>query len=122
MRHCLEKNPEERFYPARDLAFDLEALSGTLGPDGRHAAAPAGPETAGWLAAARVAAAVALVAGRFAASAPREAGSTPAAVLPQLTFRRGADLSARFAPDGQTVVYSSAWDGKPDGGLRRPAR
>ena len=28
VRHCLEKNPEERFQSAHDLAFDLEALSG----------------------------------------------------------------------------------------------
>ena len=28
VRHCLEKNPEERFESARDVAFDLEALSG----------------------------------------------------------------------------------------------
>lgn len=27
--HCLEKNPEERFHAASDLAFALEALSGT---------------------------------------------------------------------------------------------
>ena len=27
LRHCLEKNPEERFESARDVAFDLEALS-----------------------------------------------------------------------------------------------
>jgi len=27
VRHCLEKNPGERFYSAHDLAFDLEALS-----------------------------------------------------------------------------------------------
>ncbi len=30
-----------------------------------------------------------------------------------LTFRRGIVLSARFAPDGKTVVYSAAWEGKP---------
>ena len=32
VRHCLEKNPEERFESARDLAFDLEALSGVSTP------------------------------------------------------------------------------------------
>jgi serine/threonine protein kinase len=30
-----------------------------------------------------------------------------------LTFRRGIVLSARFAPDGKTVVYSAAWEGTP---------
>ena len=29
MKHCLEKNPEQRFQSASDLAFALEALSGT---------------------------------------------------------------------------------------------
>ncbi|MEX1244652.1 MAG: serine/threonine-protein kinase [Thermoanaerobaculia bacterium] len=31
VRHCLEKNPEQRFHSAHDLGFDLEALSGTSG-------------------------------------------------------------------------------------------
>jgi dipeptidyl aminopeptidase/acylaminoacyl peptidase len=31
----------------------------------------------------------------------------------QLTFRRGMVDRARFAPDGQTVVYSARWEGKP---------
>jgi DNA-binding winged helix-turn-helix (wHTH) protein/Tol biopolymer transport system component len=31
----------------------------------------------------------------------------------RLSFGRGRILSARFAPDGQSVVYGAAWDGKP---------
>jgi Tol biopolymer transport system component len=31
----------------------------------------------------------------------------------QLTFRRGAIRSARFAPDGHTILYSAAWQGNP---------
>ncbi|KAA0250185.1 MAG: hypothetical protein EDX89_23055, partial [Acidobacteria bacterium] len=31
----------------------------------------------------------------------------------KLTFRRGFVWSARFSPDGNTVVYSAAWDGGP---------
>ena len=31
----------------------------------------------------------------------------------RLTFRRGELRSARFTPDGQTIVYSAAWDGQP---------
>jgi eukaryotic-like serine/threonine-protein kinase len=42
---------------------------------------------------------------------------TPPPVQPplfrQLTFRRGSIRSARFAPDGQTILYSAAWQGNP---------
>jgi serine/threonine protein kinase/Tol biopolymer transport system component len=31
----------------------------------------------------------------------------------QLTFRRGSIRAARFAPDGQTILYSAAWQGNP---------
>ena len=30
-----------------------------------------------------------------------------------MSFREGEITAARFTPDGQTVVYSAAWDGKP---------
>src|SRR5262249_40921008 len=30
-----------------------------------------------------------------------------------LTFRRGTIFNARFAPDGQSVIYGAAWEGKP---------
>src|SRR5271167_4660640 len=42
--------------------------------------------------------------------------SSPPAQPPlyrQLTFRRGSIRSARFAPDGQTILYSAAWQGGP---------
>jgi WD40 repeat protein len=34
-------------------------------------------------------------------------------VFTRLTFGRGTIRSARFAPDGKTVVYGAAWDGTP---------
>jgi serine/threonine protein kinase/dipeptidyl aminopeptidase/acylaminoacyl peptidase len=45
---------------------------------------------------------------RFFASAPTEPP-----VYRQLTFRRGSIRAARFAPDGQTILYSAAWQGNP---------
>lgn len=53
--------------------------------------------------------AVGLVAGKrlwgtAAASAP---------LYHEITFRKGEIRSARFAPDGQTILYSAAWQGNP---------
>src|SRR5207237_2988717 len=31
----------------------------------------------------------------------------------EITFRRGEIRSARFASDGQTILYSAAWQGNP---------
>ena len=56
-----------------------------------------------------VAAAGGLFAGRmFFGAAPLEPP-----IYRQLTFRRGSIRSARFAPDGQTILYSAAWQGNP---------
>src|SRR5512144_1718195 len=41
VRHCLEKNPEERFHSAHDLAFDLQALSADSSAASRPGAAVA---------------------------------------------------------------------------------
>ena len=41
---------------------------------------------------------------------------SPAASAPlyhEITFRRGEIRSARFAPDGQTILYSASWQGNP---------
>ncbi len=37
----------------------------------------------------------------------------PPPVFRQLTFRRGSIRSARFAQDGQTILYGAAWQGNP---------
>jgi serine/threonine protein kinase len=56
-----------------------------------------------------LAAALGVFAGKkFFASAPSEPPT-----YRQLTFRRGSIRAARFAPDGQTILYSSAWQGNP---------
>ena len=43
----------------------------------------------------------------------RGSSKTEFAAYHPLTFRRGIVHSARFAPDGKTVIYSAAWEGKP---------
>ena len=40
VRHCLEKNPAERFHSARDLAFAIESLSGSATISGQTATMP----------------------------------------------------------------------------------
>ncbi len=50
VRHCIEKNPERRFHSAHDLAFDLEALSGTSGLSAAPAASVLRSRRAGRLA------------------------------------------------------------------------
>ena len=43
----------------------------------------------------------------------RRDAKPPQADFQRLSFGRGMVLSARFAPDGQSVIYGAAWDGKP---------
>ena len=108
VRHCLEKNPERRFQAAGDVAFDLEALSA---PSGSMAAGAATRRARRllWPALAVLAALMGLGAGALWTSSLRP--SPPA--YRQLTFRRGYIPDARFAPDGQTVVFAASWDGSP---------
>jgi serine/threonine protein kinase/Tol biopolymer transport system component len=43
----------------------------------------------------------------------KRAAAPPQPTFRQLTFRRGAITGARFSPDGGTLIYSAAFDGKP---------
>ncbi|HEY3171360.1 MAG TPA: protein kinase [Thermoanaerobaculia bacterium] len=113
VRHCLEKNPDERFHSAHDLAFDLETLSGISEPRAAAALLPARKKRA--TRSLPVAAAIigALLAGILVYRAGKKAGYVPPPSFHQLTFQRGEVGGAAFAPDGQTVIYSAAWEGRP---------
>ncbi len=112
VRHCLEKNPEQRFHSAHDLAFDLESLSTASSPAVPTAAAPRANIRRGLLPlaaglAALLAIAGAYLVGRRAVAAPATSGRS----FSQLTFRQQPIFNARFAPDGKTIVFSAAAQG-----------
>lgn len=121
LHHCLEKQADSRFQSAADLAFDLEALtlsSGSYRSSGFRTGARRGifsPEARKRVVrtAVTVLVAVALLAGGVLAGRWLWPAAVPSvSAFNQLTFRRGALQSARFSSDGQTILYSAAWDGE----------
>jgi hypothetical protein len=114
VRRCLEKRPERRFQTASDLGFALESLSGVSGarmPEAASAPAPIKRRLSPVLAGIGFALLVmGAVAGIFAG---KPFWKTPTPSYQRLTFNRGTIWNARFAPDGQSVVYSARWNGSP---------
>jgi eukaryotic-like serine/threonine-protein kinase len=124
---ALEKEREFRYQTAAELRGDLKRIKRSLDTSRVRAANAAAPlsgtniapgvETPGsrrrMLIAALTAAALALIVGlavgRFLLQRPVQA-ALPA--YHPLTFRRGMVHAARFAPDGKTIIYSAAWEGK----------
>lgn len=110
VRHCLEKEPENRFQSAKDLAFALQTISGSsavktvAARETGRLKAPVIP----WAVVALLAVAVGVLALTQLIHAP----ALPATYR-RLTFEAGTVYSARFSPDGQTVVYSAAWNNRP---------
>jgi len=109
IHHCLEKNPAERFQSARDLAFDIESLTGvssTAKLEPLH-------DTRRTTRSLRLAAGaifVALLAGAIGwwvhgKTAPVATDLSHISVQ-QLTFGHRWIMNARFAPETGTVVFS----------------
>src|SRR5208337_3956139 len=113
VQHCLEKNPEQRFHSASDIAFDLEHLTGISGTSTRvTAVASARPRSRLLLPIAGVAA-IALAMLALGWWLGRGSGASPQAEYKQITFRTGSMGNARFTPDGG-ILYSASWDGGDD--------
>ena len=124
IRHCLEKSANERFQSARDVAFALEALSGPASGAAlseRAATAAVVPirrRRPGLVMAAAVASAL-LIGATVGYFGRRQPAATSAGVADitykPLTFEEGFVFTARFAPDGRTVIYSADWVRQPRG-------
>jgi eukaryotic-like serine/threonine-protein kinase len=112
VHRCLEKDPAERFQSARDLGFALQGLA-TMDPSKLTQTSGQGiarRRKLGFLWAVGIAAAVVAgaVGGHLLWTKP---AST--ATFHRVTYSRGTVSAARFAPDGQTIVYSAQWEGRP---------
>jgi eukaryotic-like serine/threonine-protein kinase len=112
VRHCLEKNPAQRFQWAGDVAFSLEALTEISTASRSGAQAIPVVTRRRWLlpALGTLLAALACVGVYFAA---RHSNPVASPSFHRLTFRRGTIPAARFSPDGQTIVYGAALEGRP---------
>ncbi len=107
VRHCMEKQPGQRFQSAHDIAFDLESLSSISGT----AATPTTPTRNKWIRPA-LAALVLLAAGLALGAWLKPSTPELHPKLHRITFQRGTIWNARFTPDGN-LLYGAAWGGKP---------
>jgi eukaryotic-like serine/threonine-protein kinase len=114
VERCLAKDPEERYVSTADLARDLKSVRDHISETVVSGGVPSveAPRRRGL---SRVALGAALLAAGLLTGVlvGRRLMRTEPPSFHQLTFRRGGIESARFAPDGQTILYSARWEGKP---------
>jgi serine/threonine protein kinase len=108
IHHCLEKDPENRFQSARDLAFALDTLAVASGGRSRR-----GNVSRRRAAIIPWALSGLLLAATLLSVAVQWRPKPMSPSYRRLTFEAGAVYSARFGPDFQSVVYGAAWNGKP---------
>jgi eukaryotic-like serine/threonine-protein kinase len=106
VRHCMEKDPAQRFQSAHDIAFALESLSEVSQP---AAAAVSAHRTR--LVRPALAGLVLLAVGLAFGFWLRPAAVELHPKLHRITFRRGTVWNARFTPDGN-IIYGAAWEGR----------
>jgi serine/threonine protein kinase len=109
VRHCLEKEPENRFQTAKDLLFALQTISGSsrvrFEPPLRRRVKST---SLSWAIVALLATATAVL----AVTQLLHLGVKPPSYR-RLTSEAGTIYSARFSPDGQSIMYAASWNNKP---------
>jgi eukaryotic-like serine/threonine-protein kinase len=111
VRHCLEKEPRQRFQSADDIAFHLSEVSATSDASASQLAVTRQPF---WSRRRAITASVAVLALAIASAAGYWVGAgeaSAASEFHQLTFQEGKIDSACFAPDGETVIFAANWGG-----------
>ncbi|HTO77058.1 MAG TPA: protein kinase [Thermoanaerobaculia bacterium] len=113
VERCLAKKPPDRYSSTMDLAQDLKVVRDHLDEISGVSLAPFKASPSRRLRVPALAAAGAILAGLLGVSLGRRSAERPVPEFQRLTFGRGTVWSARFAPDGRTVVYGAAWNGAP---------
>src|SRR5207248_10334467 len=93
-----------------DVAVDLETLSSASTTTTSTQTAAESNRRRIMLAVLAVAVLVGMatfLAGKFSAAPFKPA------IFHRITYERGSIIAARFAPDGQSVIYDAAWEGRP---------
>ena len=109
LKRCLDEDPRRR---RRDVGDVLGDLDDALRDDGRAAEKP-GRGWRPWRAAMLGLAAVLTAFVTGWAVRGRGVVERELPVWRKLTFNDGMVHTARFGPDGQTILYSASWGGKP---------
>ncbi len=109
VKHCLEKEPENRFQSAKDLAFALQTLSGSS--PGKEISFSKPKPRARRILPWTIAAVLAVTSLILLSVALRPEPAPP--TYQRLTSEAGTVYLGRFAPDGRSIVYSASWNNRP---------
>ena len=112
VRHCLEKNPRDRFQSASDVAFQLRMLPELSHTRALGLQAPSWKRRVPQAAVAGVLAVLALAAGGIALFRGITGQAPRTRTFTQLTFSDGLHSFPSLAPDGKSIAYVASHAGR----------
>jgi len=110
VRRCLEKQKEQRFQSAADLAFALRSITNTSISGVQSAVAGRPRKHWLWPLVGSLLAASLLTGGFFLRDRTLHRDQPQ---FQRITFRKGFVHQARYTADGRNIIYSASWEGGP---------